>query len=481
MSDTALVRLGRSIVATGWLCSVAGLVIAADSGHFGFWWRSYAPVNALVACSFGFFAWKSLWHQPRNGAVWSMVAAAAFGVGAGGLGLVSVLFDGTPDVMLDEGWVPAQSPSAVGWTLVIARGLAAVGLFTPLTLGLLMFPDGHIRSRWSRFVALASVISIAFFAVAYAWWHRPSNAAPEGPALGWAMITSILCVMAAATGLVARFRTSTGTARQQFKWIAWGSTVGVMVFSTYAFLPDSVVNSDLAVLVAMIGAASWVASYGVAVGRHRLYEIDLVISRTVLYVSLALLISASYVLVVVGVGSTIGGSSLWLSVLATALIAVAFEPARTRIQVLANRVVYGRRATPHAVLGDLAARLGFSERPEHLLSLLADQLRSGTGARRTIVWTVDNGAITPMAVSSSSNDQPDPVEAESMLPGTAVPIDHEGQTARLSHDRIPAREESSASRHLPCGGSRRMGRSGHPQGRARARTSGQGRRDRAIS
>src|SRR5207248_9734182 len=100
---------------------------------------------------------------------------------------------------------------------------------------------------------------------------------------------------------------------------------------------------------------------GIAVLRYRLYDIDVVINRTVVYGLLAAFITAVYVAIVVGIGAALGhGTStpnLALSILATAIVAVAFQPVRERVQKLANRLVYGKRATPYDVLAGFVRRV----------------------------------------------------------------------------------------------------------------------------
>src|SRR5207247_81489 len=107
---------------------------------------------------------------------------------------------------------------------------------------------------------------------------------------------------------------------------------------------------------------------GIAVLKYRLYEIDVVINRAVVYGTLAVFITLVYVGLVVGVGALVGhrGSPL-LSAIAAAVIAVAFQPVRQRAGRLANRVVYGRRATPYQVLSDFAERMGGTYSIEEVL------------------------------------------------------------------------------------------------------------------
>jgi hypothetical protein len=93
---------------------------------------------------------------------------------------------------------------------------------------------------------------------------------------------------------------------------------------------------------------------GMAVLKYRLYDIDVVINKTLVYGALAVVISALYMGVVVGIG-TRGEPNLSLSLVATALVALAFQPLREWLQRAANRLVYGQRASPHDVLSGFRA------------------------------------------------------------------------------------------------------------------------------
>src|SRR5207253_2564956 len=128
---------------------------------------------------------------------------------------------------------------------------------------------------------------------------------------------------------------------------------------------------------------------GFAVLKYRLYDIDVVINKTVVYGLLAGFITAVYVAIVVGLGALIGAGSskpnLGLSILATALVAVAFQPVRDRVQKLANRLVYGQRATPYEVLSEFSSRMAQSYAAEDLLPRMARILAEATGARAAVV------------------------------------------------------------------------------------------------
>jgi signal transduction histidine kinase len=138
------------------------------------------------------------------------------------------------------------------------------------------------------------------------------------------------------------------------------------------------------------------AATGIAIFKYRLYDIDLIISRTLVYGSLAAFITAVYVAIAVGVGSLIGTGgqpNLGLSILATAIVAVGFQPVRERVQRLANRLVYGTRATPYEVLSEFSERVADSYGAEDVLPRMARVLAEGTGADHAEVWLRADGVL----------------------------------------------------------------------------------------
>ena len=129
-------------------------------------------------------------------------------------------------------------------------------------------------------------------------------------------------------------------------------------------------------------------SIGIGVLKYHLYDIDLVINRTVLFAAMAVFITAVYIAIVVGIGSLVGGTgkaNLFLSVLATAIVGVAFQPVFSRARRFANRLVYGKRATPYEVLSDLSDHLVETYSSGDLLPRMARILAEATGATKVEV------------------------------------------------------------------------------------------------
>jgi signal transduction histidine kinase len=197
-----------------------------------------------------------------------------------------------------------------------------------------------------------------------------------------------------------------------------------------------------------VGDIEWIlGAYAVAFGlpvattiavlMYRLYDIDLVINKSVVFGAMAAFITAVYVAIVVGVGGLLGSGSrpnLALSILATAIVAVAFQPVRERVQRLANRLVYGKRASPYEVLSQFSHRVAGTYSSEDVLPRMARVLSEGTGASRADVWIRLGDGITP-AASWPSGDGPAPSRVAitgqvlPAIPGLSriVPVRHQGE------------------------------------------------------
>ena len=310
--------------------------------------------------------------------------------------------------------------------------------WTILGITLLLFPDGRLPGpRW-RPVAW-------FLAVIFAWgdiqaivgaslaWSHPFVSLYRvylpGPFAGILFaLPAALAVCALA--VVVRFFRSSGEERLQLTWFAAATTVlgGALVPRILTDSMASVIAMDLALICLEVTIA-------VAVLRYRLYDIDIVISRALLYAGLAAFITAVYVVLVAGVGAAAGTrSGTWLSAVAAAVVAVAFQPVRARAARLAYRVVYGRRATPYQVLSDFAGRIGGAYSIEDVLPDLARVVAAGTGARRVVVWLTVGGELR----AAVSTDPARPAAAWPVLPGTsgldglpdadvAVPVTRDGR------------------------------------------------------
>ena len=284
------------------------------------------------------------------------------------------------------------------WTWVIS--------FAMVAFVFLLFPDGQLRSpRWrpaAWFVGGAfTLVAVDLLVNAIRVWQRPviifGLAAPR-PDLIAAIFLLLAALLVGVAAVVVRFLRSVGEERLQLKWFA-AAAVLVLVTQIAAVPTNSAAASALAALAVLC----LLVAIAVAVLKYRLYDIDIVISKAVLYGSLAAFITAVYAAVVAGVGTLVGNQrSPLLAAFAAAVVAVAFQPVRQWAGRLANRVVYGRRATPYQLLSDFAQRIGGTYASQDVLPQMAQIMAAGTGAERVVVWLRVDDELRPQASSDDA-------------------------------------------------------------------------------
>jgi hypothetical protein len=222
---------------------------------------------------------------------------------------------------------------------------------------LLLTPTGRLPSPrwrwWARVAAAAAVLWLLGSVV------DPAPLRPEFPEVGnplavpalsglldWIWVAGLLVLVAlvvAAGSLVMRYRRARGTERQQLRWLAWGAALaaaGLLAALAGLFLVDdyTLLNLGLAVSAAVLPLAT-----GAAILRYRLYDLDRIVSRTLAYGLLTVLLGLGYAAVVLGLGRLLPqGSSLAVAA-ATLAVAALFQPARRRIQAAVDRRFNRRR------------------------------------------------------------------------------------------------------------------------------------------
>jgi signal transduction histidine kinase len=266
---------------------------------------------------------------------------------------------------------PSLSPAA-GWL----QGLAWMALF-PLAY---VFPDGRFVPAWTRWLAVAWAV---YLTVAISF---DLLGAPEGPVLDAVDTVLVLLLFGScAFAQIYRYvRVSGPVERQQAKWLAlaialwfaYGVILNVTPLRSYyfevsargmvAFAAGELVTAAILVLIP--------AAIAVAIVRYRLFDVDVWISRALVYGVLTAFVIGTYALVVGGVGALWRGGGAALPVLATALVAVAFHPFRVRAQHRINRLVYGRRDDPYAVVAELGRRLASTLPPDEVLRTTVDTI-----------------------------------------------------------------------------------------------------------
>jgi signal transduction histidine kinase len=259
-----------------------------------------------------------------------------------------------------------------------------------LSLLFLLFPTGRLASpRWrpvAWFVggAFAAITAVLLFYSTTVWndpFGQSSSGGPPGFWL-WIILPFLGALVASLTAVVVRFTRSVGDERLQLKWFV---TAAVLVVVTT--IVGSASNSPVLTVLSSLALVFLYSAIGIAVLKYRLYEIDVVISKTVIYGVLAAFFTTVYVAVVVGIGTLIGSThNPFLTLLAAAVIALAFNPVRLRATRLANRIVYGQRASPYEVLSEFSESMAGTYSVDDVLPQMAKILGEGTGAQQARVW-----------------------------------------------------------------------------------------------
>jgi hypothetical protein len=313
----------------------------------------------------------------------------------------------------------------------------------------LLFPTGRLRSRRWRPAAwlvggVFALTAAEMVVNATRFWSDPfiSFTQAENPRELTALLFLIaVALVVSVAAVVVRFARSSGEERLQLTWFAAAALLVVATLILPIVTSSVIVN----VLNNLAFLCLWVA-ISIAVLKYRLYEIDIVISKAVLYGSLAVFITAIYAGLVAGVGTLAGNRrSALLSALAAAVVAAAFQPARQWAGRLANRVVYGRRASPYQVLSDFARRIGGAYANQDVLPQMAHIVAAGTGAERVVVWLRVGDELRPETSSAGCLDTaPLPVDGQVMpsLPDTdmSVPVVQQGDLLGAISIRMPKDE-----------------------------------------
>jgi len=365
-------------------------------------------VEGLGLLTWSIVAAVIVWRQPRNRVSWVIAPTALLGAVLVFSGHYAFhgLFVAPGSLPLAETAAPFQ---LLGGPVLIGFSLLA-----------LLFPDGHLKSpRWRPLVLLNPVVylvdmigrldnpnplNVSVFGQLIVPVTMPPSAWPigallswAGPWVGWA---EVALGIAGATYLLLRLSQSSGDARLQLKWFTYAVAIGAIVLlANQADSPllRGVLDANTSQAISIWAGLAQVVviavllpgAIGIAVLRYRLYDIDIVISRTILYGGLAVFVAGTYGIVVGGIGSLLGqrgGMNPLLTILAIAVAAVLLEPVRARLQGLANIAIYGRRTSPYQVLSDFARGIGRAEPSDVLLPRMAQLLRDGTSAANVEVW-----------------------------------------------------------------------------------------------
>jgi signal transduction histidine kinase len=336
--------------------------------------------------------------------------------------------------------------------------------FASLTLGVflvLLFPDGHLPSRWWRLVAWAAILGVALAVLGFGFMPdylivtHPYVENPFGiiGVIGGGLTTYELfgasrflgmtlllaSSLAALFSVFVRLHHTRGNERQQIKWFLFAAvplTVFLGLFElsliitnlTYDFLTYDFLNRIAVIvscrcpsysrlpgqalkaiqLVALLALLFVPIVTYIAILRYRLYDIDVVINRTLVYGSLSACVVLIYVLAVIALGALFQAQgNIAVSLLATGLVAVLFQPLRSRLQRGVNRLMYGERDEPYAVISRLGRRLESTLAPDTVLPTLVETIAQALKLPFTAILLKEGEGFRTAAAYGSPRGEPE--------------------------------------------------------------------------
>jgi signal transduction histidine kinase len=378
--------------------------------------------NGMIAATFTAVGLFVLSRRPGNREGWLFVATGA---------AEAVMFLGRQYGLLATAAGTVGAPPAVIWaTWFGVWPLALILVLVGVTL--MSFPDGHLPSRHWRPVVVAMAAVGAMLSVTSALWpveYTENSLAVPPPfhVAGYDTAQRVWNVAGSAcyvlfqvtwvTAAIVRLRRARGDEVRQLRWFVYAVAMGAVAMAFGVAVFHTAIVGVLAAPLVAVAA-------GAAIVKYRLYDIDPVINKTLVLGTMATLVTAGYIGVVVVVGRFIGISAarhpVW-PIFATAVVAVGFEPARRRVQAWADRLVYGRRPTPYETLARLSTRLSGGGPHDDVFTELATAVADGVGAAEVTLWV--GPADRLVAVASWPPGPPIP-----SVPRELASLDNDGAT-----------------------------------------------------
>jgi hypothetical protein len=379
-----------------------GLVAAAAAGVLAFLNRSVlhdlseADVTDIVLpIGFSLIGTLLAARRYRNPIGWMFLAMAVL-MGLGGIA--------TQYVIRSSHFQPLPLVPWVAWTrdwtswLVFPVGLAAFFY--------LLFPDGTLQSAGWRWVARVAGALTLFGVVLFAFEPEidipgappignPIGVQaldPNGP-LGLIWLVGLVMIIVVMAGSVVRTRRATGERRLQLRWLSFATILTAVALAIVTALGLTVLpNDELAFpLVILLGyGVALPATCAIAILKYRLYDIDRIIRRTVLYGALTAILVAIYAVLVVGIGTALGRTNDPLLIAgATLLVAAMVRPLRRRIQAFLDRRFARRRYDAAGILATFSARLRDEVDLDDVRGLLQGAVVETVRPARVGIWIKD--------------------------------------------------------------------------------------------
>jgi signal transduction histidine kinase len=392
---------------------------------------TFSVVGAVVAS-----------RHPRNAIGWIF---CTMGLAAG----LSALASGYAEYWLTSGSGSQSLGETAAW---FASWWWTFLVVVPTTFLLLLFPDGRLPSpRW-RPVAWCAGLGIGGFVAGNALEPGPLGDFPQianpygvdSPVVEVATLAAYIvvgiCMVASAISVIVRLRRAGSIERQQIKWLAYGG--GVVVGTIFVGGVISIWSAPVSIAIISFALLGLPIFTGIAIVRHRLYDIDLIINRTLVYGALTASVVGIYVLVVGYLGTLFRTDDhLLISLLATGLVAVLFAPLRERLQRAVNRLMYGERDDPYAVVSRLGERLEATLAPEDVLSTIVQTVREALKLPYAAIALPRDPNGFEVVATSGEEPPADPL---------VLPLSYGGESVGelLLTPRAPGESFSAADRRL---------------------------------
>jgi signal transduction histidine kinase len=265
-----------------------------------------------------------------------------------------------------------------------------------------VFPDGRFVPRWSAWIAALFALTVSR-EVAFGQPTAPQSAK-------WlAVIPVVIIFLGFGVALVApvyRYvRVSDSGQRQQIKWVTFALVIALVAMSGASLLgnllPWTLETPTRAVLYDLMSSALVICcfafvpvSFAVAILRYRLWDIDLILNRALVYGTLTVSVIMLYVVIVGGLGQLLQAQgNLILSLVATGVVAVLFQPIRGRLQRAANRLMYGLRDEPYDVISGLGRKLEGTLTPNAILPTIVHTVAGALKLPYTAIELKQDGEL----------------------------------------------------------------------------------------
>lgn len=353
---------------------------------FGLAWRNQEDLSTLLYLlaepSAVAIAGLVIIRQPRNKVGWFILGHVCCFL----LGEFSRQYS-IYAIQTSPGSLPINSiiPWITYW--IWMPGLACWFIFLPL-----YFPNGELLSprwRWAALYCSGLVLFSTFMMMfRVSDDEMPGIFNPFGnetlSSFGisnyqYFQVYWLSCALIAVISLIVRYMRTNIEVRKQILWVIYTISIVVVFIAFDVFIsePDNII-SEIQLFLSL--QCIWIA-IGISVLKYRLYDIDIILNRTVVYGALTAIIICLYILIVGYLGALFQTSgNLFISLLATGVVTVVFQPLRVYLQNQVNRLFYGDRAEPYTVLTQLSKRLQGALLPEavprHIVETVAIALRS---------------------------------------------------------------------------------------------------------